>query len=184
MREIAPARKRTLFHNLKTRQTKHPAPIILRLKRAWSSAAAPLTIVCPTDDAVPPDRRDVFVNDRDTAVSQHSADFVEYQPGILCVMQNVAEQHCIEALVSDRKVPAVVGKVIDASGGAVADIQSDDCGAEHALQVMCDETVTTADVEDVRVWREHLGDFKRHVVSSSDFAAPAHAIEATLDGCD
>jgi|SRR5215213_3578032 len=98
-------------------------------------------------------------------------------------MQDVAEQHCIEALVFYGKVPAVVRKVIDASGGAVTNVQSNHGGAEHALQMMRDETVAAADVEDIRMWRQHLGDFERHIVSSPDFAASAHAIEATFDGC-
>ena len=98
-------------------------------------------------------------------------------------MQNVAEQDRMEALVFDGKVPAVVGKVIDASGGAVADVQTNDRRAQHALQMVRDETVAAADVEDVRMWREHFGDFKRHVVSSPDLAASSHALEAALDGC-
>jgi len=184
MREIAPTRKRTLFHNLKSRQSKHPAPIMFCLKCAWSSAAAPLTIVCPTDHAVPPDRRYVFVDNGETFISQHSAYFIEYQPGVLGVMQNVAEQHCIEALVFYGKVPAVVRKVIDAGGGAVADVQSNHRCAEHALEMVRDETVAAANVEHVRMRREHFGDFKRHVVSSPDFAASPHAAEATFDGFD
>ena len=98
-------------------------------------------------------------------------------------MQNVAEQHRIEALVFDGKVPAIVGKVIDASGGAVRDVQSNHRGAEHALEVVRDETVTAADVEHVRVWRQHFGDFERHVVSSSDLATSSHSLEATFDSC-
>src|ERR1044072_6446042 len=107
---------------------------MLRLKRAWSGPSTPLTIVCPTHHTVPPDRRYVFVDDCDTAVSQHSAYLVEYQPGVLGMMQNVAEQDRSEALVFDGKVPAVVGKVIDARGGGVADIQSDHCSTEHDLE--------------------------------------------------
>lgn len=157
---------------------------MLRLKRAWSSSTTPLPIVCPTDQTVPPERRYVFVDDCYTAVSQHSAYLVEYQPGVLGMMQNVAEQDRIEALVFDGKVPPVIRKVIDASGGAVADVQSDHCSTEHALEMVRDETIAAADVEDVRVWWKHSGDFKRHVVSSSDFAASAHSLEATFDGCD
>src|ERR1051325_3597841 len=114
MREVAPARQRTLFNDLKACQAKHPAPIMLRLKRAWSSSTTPLTIVCPTDNAVPPDRRYVFVDNRETAVSQHSSHLVESEPGVLRVVQNVAEQDGIEALVFDGKVPAVVDQSFDA----------------------------------------------------------------------
>ncbi|HEX5885281.1 MAG TPA: hypothetical protein VFY67_12140 [Pyrinomonadaceae bacterium] len=155
---------------------------MFRLKRAWSSAATPLAIVCPTDYAIPPDRGYVFVDDCKASVSQHSADFVHHEARILRVMQNVAKQHGIEALVFDGKVPAVVGKVIDTSIGAVADVQTDHRFAEHALEMVRDETVAAADVEHVRTWRKHSGDFKRHVVSSPDLAASSHAIEATFDG--
>jgi hypothetical protein len=123
------------------------------LKRAWTSAPAPLPIVCPTDHAVPPDRWDVFVDDREAAVAQHAADFVEDEPRILGVMQNIAKQHRIEAVIFDREVPAVVRKVVDASSGAVCDIQSNHRAAEHALQMVRDETVAAANVENVRVWR-------------------------------
>src|ERR1044072_301200 len=156
---------------------------MLRLKRAWSGPSTPLTIVCPTDHTVPPDRRYVFVDDCYTAVSQHSTYLVEYQPCVLGMMQNVAQQDRIEALVFDGKVPAVVGQVIDASGGVVADVQSDHCSTEHALEMVRDEAIAAADVEDVRMWWKHFGDFKRHVVSPPDFAASSHSLEATFDGC-
>jgi hypothetical protein len=99
------------------------------------------------------------------------------------VVQNVAEQDGIEALVFDGKVPAVVGKVIDVSGSAVADVQSDHCSTEHALEMVRDETIAAADVEHVGTWWKHFGDFQRHVVSSSDFATSSHSLEATFDGC-
>src|SRR5687768_17429873 len=141
MREIAPTRKRTLFHNLKSRQIKYPAPIMFCLKCAWASPATPLPIVCPTDHTVPPDRRYVFVDDGQAAVSQHPAHFVQYEARVLRVMQNVAEQHGIEALVCDGKVTAIVRDVIDASGGAVADVQTNHSRAEHALKMVRDKTV-------------------------------------------
>jgi hypothetical protein len=183
MRKIAPTRKRTLFHDLKPREIKHPSPIVFCVKRAWSSSTAPLSIVCPTDRTVPPDCRYVFVDDSETTISQHSTHFVQHQARILRMMQHITKQHCIEALISDGKMPAVVGKVIDASRGAVADIQSNHSRSEHTLQMVRDETVAAANVQDVGVRRKHFGDFERHVVCSSDFAASSHSIEATLDGC-
>jgi hypothetical protein len=38
------------------------------------------------------------------------------------MMQNIAKQHRIEALVLNGKVTTIVGKVIDARGGAGADV--------------------------------------------------------------
>ena len=133
MREITPARKRTLLHDLEACQTKHPAPTVFRLKRAWSSASTPLSIVRPADHAVPPDRRYIFVNNRETAIAQHAADFIQHEPRILRVMQHVAEQHRVKALIFDGKMAAIVRKIIDPSGGVVADVQSNHRRSQHAL---------------------------------------------------
>src|SRR5262245_36248847 len=99
------------------------------------------------------------------------------------MMQHITEQHRIEALVLHWKMTAVVGQIVDASRSLTTDIQSNHGGAKHALQVMRDETVATADVEYVCAWRQHLRDLERHVVSSSDLAAASHALEATFNGC-
>jgi len=77
----------------------------------------------------------------------------------------------------------VVWKVIDASSSVVSDIETNYRRAEHALQMMCDETSATADVEHVSSLWQNAGDFERHVVCSSDLAASSHAFEATSDGC-
>ncbi len=156
MSEVAPARKRALFHDFKSSQTERPSPRVLCLERARSSAPAPLSIVRPANSAVPPDRRYVFVNDREAAFSQHSAYFVQHESRILRVMQHIAKQHRVKALISDREVAAVVRKIIDACGGAVADVQSNDSRSQQALQMMCDETVAAADVENVCIRRQHF----------------------------
>jgi hypothetical protein len=69
MRKVAPTRQLTLLHDLKSRQAERPAPVMLHLKCAWTSAATPLSIVCPADHTVPPDRRYIFVNDCQAATS-------------------------------------------------------------------------------------------------------------------
>ena len=153
------------------------------MKRAWTSAASPLSIVRPADDAVPPECRHVFVDDRETSFSQHAAHFIQHEPRILRVVQHIAEQHCVKALVLHGKVTAIVRQVVDASIGVAADIQPDDGSAEHALEMMRDEPVTTADVENIRARRQHLHDFERHVVSATHLAAASHALEATFDSC-
>jgi hypothetical protein len=48
---------------------------------------------------------------------------------------------------------------------------------------MCDEAIAAADVEHVRSRRQHTGDFKRHVICSTDFASSSHAFETAFDGC-
>ncbi len=183
MREVAPARERSFLHHFKTRETENPAPVVFSVKRAWSSSSAPLSIVRPAHHAVPPECRHVFVNDRETSVTQHPANFIQHEPRILRVMQNITEQHRIETLVLDREMPSVIRKIIDPRGSAASNIQTNHCRPQHALQVVCDEAITTTHVEDVRPRRQHAGHFQRHVVCSPDLAASAHALEAALDGC-
>jgi hypothetical protein len=156
---------------------------VFSVKRAWSSAPAPLPVVRPADHAVPPERRHVFVNDRDAAVSQHTIHLVQHEPRIVRVMQDITEQHGIKTLVLDGKMPAIVRQIIDARGGAASDVQADHGGAEHRSQVVCNEAVATAYVENVGARRQHPGDFECHVVCSPDLAASSHALEAALDGC-
>ena len=98
-------------------------------------------------------------------------------------MQHVTEQHRVEALVQQRKMPAIVRQIVDASRGIATYIESDYSRAEHALQVMRDEAVATADVEHASARRQDLRDFKRHVISTADLAAPSHALDATFDCC-
>jgi len=49
--------------------------------------------------------------------------------------------------------------------------------------MMRDEPVAATDVENIGVWRQHSRDLERHVVCATDFTTPAHAFEATVDGC-
>jgi len=98
-------------------------------------------------------------------------------------MQHITEQHRIEALVHNRKVPAIVRQIVDASGCVATHIQSHYSRAEHALQVMRDETIATAYVKHTSARRQDLRDLERHVVSTAHLAAPSHALDATFDGC-
>jgi len=125
MCEVAPTRKWTLAHDFKSSQVERLAPTVFVLERAWTSDAAPLSIVYPAHDTVPPECRHVFVNDREPAFAQDSAYFIQHQPRIVRVMQHVTKQHGVEALVTHRKVAAVVGQVIDARRRVVADVESD-----------------------------------------------------------
>ena len=90
MGQVTPAREGAFFDDFKSREAKHFAPVVFCLKRAWSSAATPLPIVRPANHAIPPHLGYVFVDDREAAVAQDSAHFVEHEPWILRVMQNVA----------------------------------------------------------------------------------------------
>ena len=181
MREIAPARERAFFHDLKSSQTKCPSPVVFHLKRAGTSASAPLSIVCPAHHAIPPEQRNIFVNDREALLAQHAVHFVKHESRILRVVQYVAKQNRIEALISNGKVPAVVWQIVDARGSAVADVQSNYGRAEHASKMMRDEAVSATHVEYVRTRRQHTRDFERHVVCSPNFSATAHSVEATFN---
>jgi len=153
------------------------------VERAWTSAATPLSIVCPADDAVPPECRHVFVDNREPSFSERPAHFIQNESRIVGVVQHIAEQHRIEALILHGKMTAIVRQVVDASIGVAAYIQSNYISAEHALQMMRDEPVATADVENIRARRQHIHDFERHVVSATHLAAASHALEATFDRC-
>jgi len=156
---------------------------VFQLKRAWTSAAAPLSIMRPTNYAIPPDCRHIFINNRDATVAQNATHFIKQEPRILRVMQYVAEQHGVEAFIFDGKMAAIVWKIIDPSGSDVAaDVQAYDRRTQQALKMMRDEAVAAADVEHVRSWRQHTRYFERHVIRSPDFAAPSHTLEATFDG--
>lgn len=181
MSNVTPARERAFLHDFKSSQIKHPPPVVFHLKRAWTSAPAPLPIVCPAHDAVPPEHGNIFVDDRDAAFAQYAADFVQYESRIVGVVQHVTEQHSVEALIFNGKVPAVVGQVIDACVRAVADVETNHSRSDHASKMMRDETVAAANVEYVCARRKHMRDFERHVVCSSNFSAPSHAVEAAFD---
>src|SRR5215211_1634902 len=133
MREVPPTRKRTLLHDLEARETKYPAPTLFCLERAWSSSSTPLSVVRPADHAVPPDRRYIFVDNREAAIAQHAAHFVQHESRILCVMQHIAEQYRIKALIFDGKMAAIVRKIIDPSGGVVTDVQPNHRRAQQSL---------------------------------------------------
>src|SRR5215204_4999907 len=147
MREVTPTRQWTFLYNLKSRQTKDPPPILLLLKCAWTSATAPLSIVRPADRPVPPDRGYVFVNDRQTAISQHATDFIQHETRILRMMQHITKQHRIEAVVSHREMTTIIRKIINPSICIRADVQANYRRSEHALEMMRDKSITAANVE-------------------------------------
>jgi hypothetical protein len=181
MSEIAPTRQGTFAQDFKSSQAKRLSPSLFTLKRAWSSAATPLPIVRPTNHPIPPQRRNVFVDDRQATIAQHAADFVQHEYRVLCVMQDIAEQDRVEALVLQREMTAIVGQIIDASAGAVADVQTNHSRSQQPAEMMRDETVTTADVEHPGSPRQRTRHFQRHVVGATHFAAPSHALETALD---
>jgi len=106
---------------------------VFRVERTWTSAPAPLSIVRPANDAIPPECGYVFVNDSESSFTQHATDFIQHEPRIVRVMQHVTEQHGVEALIAHRKMPAIVRQVVDASGGVAADVESHHSRTEHAL---------------------------------------------------
>jgi len=55
----------------------------------------PLAIVNPADAFVPPRFGNVFVDNGKSALSQYLARFTQHYARVLCVMQDVAQQHRI-----------------------------------------------------------------------------------------
>jgi hypothetical protein len=77
------------------------------LESAGASAPAPLSIVRPANDPIPPKHRHVFVNDREPAVTQHPPHFIQHQPRVLRVMKHVTEQNRVETLIAHGKMATV-----------------------------------------------------------------------------
>jgi len=61
--------------DFKARSRKNIRPTEFTVKGARARAATPFQIVCPADESIPKRFRNVFVNHRDTARSQHALDF-------------------------------------------------------------------------------------------------------------
>jgi len=122
MGQVTPPRERTFLYDFKSRQAKHSAPVLFCLKRAWSSSTTPLPIVCPANYPVPPYRRYILIDDREAAVTQYTAHLIQHETRILRVMKNIAKQHGVKSLVTNGKMTAIVGQVIDTRGRAGADV--------------------------------------------------------------
>ena len=88
-----------------------------------------------------------------------------------------------DLVITDWKMPAIIGKIIDACGRGWSNVQSNHRCAEQTLQVMRDEAVAATDVEHLGARRKHARHFERHVVRSSNFSSSSHSVEATLDRC-
>jgi hypothetical protein len=76
MSKVAPTRERALNNYFEPSRIKKPAPAIVTVERAATSAAAPHAVVSPADQLVPPALGNIFEADDQTVVAKHSADFV------------------------------------------------------------------------------------------------------------
>jgi len=87
-------------------------------------------------------------------------------------------------MVPDRKMTAIVGKILDPRGSSVcANVEPHDSLPQHALKMMRDKSIATTDVENVSPWRQHTRDFKRHVICSTNLASSSCTLEAPFDRC-
>jgi len=96
------------------------------------------------------------------------------------MMQYVAEQDRIEALVRDLKVLAVVTQVFDRRGGTFRQIYSYHWHAEHGGQVVRYESIAAAHVQHARSDGYKTRHFKRHVVGAANGTPATLAPPATM----
>jgi hypothetical protein len=180
MREVAPARKWALRNDLKAGRTEQRAPNSGEPEGARAGAVLPLAFMNPAHHAIRPATRNVFVNYDEPTRPQDAPNFAHDQVEVLRVMQHVAEQDRIEALVRDRKALAVVTEVFDWRDGAFRQIYSYDWRAEHGGQMMRYESIAAAYVEHARARGYKARHFERHVVGASYGPAATLALPATM----
>ena len=172
MREIAPAREWALTDDLEAGRTELRAPHRREPEGAWACAVLPLAVMNPAHHAIQPATRNVFVHQDKTTTPQNAPHLTHEQAEVLRMMQYVAEQNRIEALVRDRKVLAVVTQVFDRRGGAFRQVYSYHWHTEHGGQVVRYESIAAAHVQHARSGGYKTRHFKRHVVGAA-YGTPA-----------
>src|SRR2546423_3487236 len=94
--EVAPAREPPLRDDREAVGVEERAPVAFAPEGAGASAATPGAVVCAAHRRVPESRRDVFVDDGESAAAQYASNFAEEVALLLRVVQDVAEQHRVE----------------------------------------------------------------------------------------
>src|ERR1044072_1144276 len=92
-------------------------------------------------------------------------------------MQYVAKQRCVHLSSFNGKVSAVELPVVNRRFGLCVQVNSNHLRSKQGRQVVRDETVAAANIEDTRVNGNVARDLQRHVVSaahlpSTPFAPP------------
>jgi hypothetical protein len=131
--------------------------------------------------AIPPTSRDVFVNDCAAAIAQYSTHFIQHDRNVLCVMQDITEQHRVERIIHHRKMRAVVTTIINRRLRTISHINSHDARAEQCTEMMRDKAAATAYIQNFRAAGKHARDLLCHVISAADFAPPPFARPAVFD---
>jgi hypothetical protein len=96
MHQVSPSREPAGKRDFETKAVEECSPFTGITKRAGSGASLPLAIVKPAHSPIPPGTRYILVNQSNSILAQHAAGFAEHRRHILCVMQHVTEQHCID----------------------------------------------------------------------------------------
>ena len=91
MGEVAHARQRPFLQNLESIRVEFAPPLVFHTKRAWAGTPAPLQVVSPANETVPPNLRDIFVNNHYATGSEDATHLGEYCRQILRVMQDVTK---------------------------------------------------------------------------------------------
>jgi hypothetical protein len=93
-------------------------------------------------------------------------------------MQDIAEQHRVKGFIRRRKTRAVVATIVDGRFSVTAQVDAHCTRAEYRAEMMRDEAIATADVENFSAPRNKARNLQGHVIGAADFAAPALALEA------
>src|SRR5258705_4027846 len=96
-------------------------------------------------------------------------------------MKHITKQYGVETLIPNRKMAAVVRKIVDSSRCVGANIQAHNVGAEDAHEMVRNESVTASHIKDICVRRKNTRHLESHVVCAPDFSPPSHAGESPLD---
>lgn len=179
MRQVAPARESAFLNDLKACRVEYSVPLGFATKCAGAGAFAPLQIVSPANKAIPPGRRDVFINHSQAIVTQDPPRFIHDYAEVLGVVQYVAQQDSVYRSVLNRKMSPVELPIINRRFSSCIQIDTYHLRADHCRQVVCDEAVAAANIKHPRVGRNHASDFERHVISTPHLATPPFAPPAT-----
>ena len=189
MRQVSPAREGPLKQHLETGCNKQLAPLLFATKRAGAGAPAPLQIVAPTNQAIHPSSGHVFVHDCQATPAQYPPDLAHHCVEVLCVMQDVAQQHRVELSLTDWEVSAIVALVINWRRCFRHQVDTNGGHAQQRRQVMSDKPVAATDIEHARVLRQDARCFEGHIIGPADGAAtplaPPPAMQTTSGShCD
>src|SRR5436190_9214 len=85
-------------------------------------------------------------------------------------------------MIGQWKLRAVVATIIDGNIRFLRQVDPQNAGAEQRAQVVRDETVATANVQDFRAVRNDTSDLQSHVVSAANLTPSLLSRPTALEG--